>query len=221
MIFSSRLPWWERNALLEQSQLISRVGFDRHGRRLYHVWGSQWVGKARILSNSNSTKELRSYRLGYVDTPGNHSSNLTKGSGLGTMLYNFDAYQSFYLHVPAAHSQHQDGQAWDVCTHGSNGDFQHGLRLLVSRSLQTAWGLLERERSRSLFLKARSHEHHRRSWRYAFEDDRIGYVADVFVVLSIITDLICAALPAIFLRNLQISKKTKIGLSLLMGMGVM
>ena len=49
----------------------------------------------------------------------------------------------------------------------------------------------------------------------------IGYVADVFVVLSIITDLICAALPAIFLRNLQISKKTKIGLSLLMGMGVM
>ena len=49
----------------------------------------------------------------------------------------------------------------------------------------------------------------------------IGYIADVFLVLSIITDLICAALRAIFLRNLQFSKKTKIGLSLLTGMGVM
>lgn len=39
-------------------------------------------------------------------------------------------------------------------------------------------------------------------------------------VLSIITDLICAALPAIFLRNLQRSLKAKIGLCTLMGLGV-
>ena len=41
------------------------------------------------------------------------------------------------------------------------------------------------------------------------------------LVLSIITDLICAALPAIFLRNLQINLHTKIGLCVLMGLGIM
>ncbi len=40
-------------------------------------------------------------------------------------------------------------------------------------------------------------------------------------VLSVIADLICAALPIIFLRNLQINRRTKIGLCLLMGLGVM
>ncbi|KAF6228506.1 hypothetical protein HO133_008236 [Letharia lupina] len=39
-------------------------------------------------------------------------------------------------------------------------------------------------------------------------------------ILSIISDLILAALPAIFLRNLQIGLRTKVGLCLLMGLGV-
>lgn len=38
-------------------------------------------------------------------------------------------------------------------------------------------------------------------------------------VLSIVTDLVCAALPYIFLRNLQINRKTKIGLCILMSLG--
>lgn len=40
-------------------------------------------------------------------------------------------------------------------------------------------------------------------------------------VLSIVTDLVCAALPVIFLRDLQINRQTKIGLCTLMGLGVM
>ena len=40
-------------------------------------------------------------------------------------------------------------------------------------------------------------------------------------VLSIVTDLVCAALPCIFLRNVQINRKTKIGLCILMSLGVM
>ncbi|KAI4228422.1 MAG: hypothetical protein LQ349_006553 [Xanthoria aureola] len=39
-------------------------------------------------------------------------------------------------------------------------------------------------------------------------------------VLSIITDLICAAFPVFFLRGLQVSLRTKIGLCLLMGLGL-
>ncbi|CAD6579520.1 MAG: hypothetical protein ASARMPREDX12_009274 [Alectoria sarmentosa] len=39
-------------------------------------------------------------------------------------------------------------------------------------------------------------------------------------VLSVISDLILAALPAIFLRNIQIGLRTKVGLCLLMGLGV-
>ena len=39
-------------------------------------------------------------------------------------------------------------------------------------------------------------------------------------VLSAISDLILAALPAIFLRNLQISLRIKVGLCMLMGLGV-
>ena len=54
------------------------------------------------------------------------------------MLCNLDAYQSSYLHLPAANSEYQDDQVWDVYTHGINGDFQYGMRLLVSRSLETA-----------------------------------------------------------------------------------
>ncbi len=40
-------------------------------------------------------------------------------------------------------------------------------------------------------------------------------------VLSIITDLLCAAFPAIFLRGLQVKLRTKIALFTLMGLGVM
>ena len=40
-------------------------------------------------------------------------------------------------------------------------------------------------------------------------------------VLSVISDLVLAALPIIFLRNLQIGLRTKIGLCLLMGLGVL
>ena len=40
-------------------------------------------------------------------------------------------------------------------------------------------------------------------------------------VLSVISDLVLAALPIIFLRNLQIGLRTKIGLCLLMALGVL
>ena len=40
-------------------------------------------------------------------------------------------------------------------------------------------------------------------------------------VLSVISDLVLAALPAIFLRKLQISFRTKLGLCMLMGLGLM
>ncbi|KAI4287806.1 MAG: hypothetical protein L6R35_002937 [Caloplaca aegaea] len=39
-------------------------------------------------------------------------------------------------------------------------------------------------------------------------------------VLSIVTDLICAAFPVFFLRGLQVKVRTKVGLCLLMGMGL-
>lgn len=39
-------------------------------------------------------------------------------------------------------------------------------------------------------------------------------------ILSVISDLILAALPAIFLRNIQIGLRIKVGLCLLMGLGV-
>ncbi len=41
------------------------------------------------------------------------------------------------------------------------------------------------------------------------------------LVLSIISDLICAAFPILFLRNLQIKMRTKVALCTLMGLGVM
>ena len=41
------------------------------------------------------------------------------------------------------------------------------------------------------------------------------------LVLSIISDLICAAFPVLFLRNLQIKLRTKVALCALMGLGVM
>ena len=41
------------------------------------------------------------------------------------------------------------------------------------------------------------------------------------IVLSIITDLICAAFPIFFLRGLQVRLRTKIALCVLMGLGVM
>ena len=41
------------------------------------------------------------------------------------------------------------------------------------------------------------------------------------LVLSIISDLICAAFPVLFLRNLQIKMRTKVALCALMGLGVM
>lgn len=41
------------------------------------------------------------------------------------------------------------------------------------------------------------------------------------IVLSVIVDLVIAGLPIIFLRKLQISRRTKFGLCLLMGLGVM
>ena len=40
------------------------------------------------------------------------------------------------------------------------------------------------------------------------------------LVLSVVTDLICAAFPIIVLRNLQVKLSTKIGLCVLMGLGV-
>lgn len=46
-------------------------------------------------------------------------------------------------------------------------------------------------------------------------------VLTIDAVLSVISDLILAALPAIFLRNLQIGIRTKVGLCLLMGLGVL
>ncbi len=41
------------------------------------------------------------------------------------------------------------------------------------------------------------------------------------LVLSVISDLICAAFPVLFLRNLQIKMRTKVALCSLMGLGVM
>ena len=41
------------------------------------------------------------------------------------------------------------------------------------------------------------------------------------LVLSIISDLICAAFPILFLRNLQIKIRTKVALCALMGLGAM
>lgn len=53
---------------------------------------------------------------------------------------------------------------------------------------------------------------------YAFEH----VIAHIDIaVLSTISDLVLAALPAIFLRNLQISFRTKVALCMLMGLGVM
>ena len=41
------------------------------------------------------------------------------------------------------------------------------------------------------------------------------------LVLSIISDLTCAAFPVLFLRNLRIKMRTKVALCVLMGLGVM
>lgn len=40
------------------------------------------------------------------------------------------------------------------------------------------------------------------------------------LVLSVVSDLICAAFPIIVLRNLQVKMSTKVGLCILMGLGV-
>lgn len=50
---------------------------------------------------------------------------------------------------------------------------------------------------------------------------RWHYIDYCHAVLSIVTDLVCAALPCIFLRHVQINRKTKIGLCILMSLGVM
>lgn len=50
---------------------------------------------------------------------------------------------------------------------------------------------------------------------------KLGVLTIDAKVLSVISDLILAALPAIFLRNLQIGIRTKVGLCLLMGLGVL
>ena len=41
------------------------------------------------------------------------------------------------------------------------------------------------------------------------------------LVLSIITDIICATFPIFFLRNLRVRLRTKVALCLLMGLGIM
>ena len=40
-------------------------------------------------------------------------------------------------------------------------------------------------------------------------------------VLSAVTDLICAAFPVFFLRDLQVKFRVKLALCVLMGLGVM
>ena len=49
----------------------------------------------------------------------------------------------------------------------------------------------------------------------------IDLIELILVVLSIVTDLICAAFPIFFLRGLQVKLRTKIALCVLMGLGVM
>ena len=49
----------------------------------------------------------------------------------------------------------------------------------------------------------------------------LGILTTDAAVLSIIADLILAALPVIFLRNLQIGLRTKVCLCLLMGLGIL
>lgn len=51
-------------------------------------------------------------------------------------------------------------------------------------------------------------------------DHQIESVVIAQGILSVISDLILAALPAIFLRNLEIGLRTKVGLCLLMGLGI-
>lgn len=41
------------------------------------------------------------------------------------------------------------------------------------------------------------------------------------LVFSVVTDIICAAFPVFFLRNLQVKTRTKVALCSLMGLGVM
>ncbi|KAL6714771.1 hypothetical protein ACLMJK_008196 [Lecanora helva] len=49
---------------------------------------------------------------------------------------------------------------------------------------------------------------------------QVSHIVIAHGVLSVLTDLVCAALPAIFLRKIQINRRTKIGLCILMGLGV-
>ena len=185
---------------------MSRSVNHDHRRWLHHGGSSQRSRKTRILFDTITKEEFPSCRMGWLDPSLHHSL----------------PYQGFNLPVPAPDHWFTKSCERHVCTHWVYGSFQLRLCIFVYRSLPAVEGILGCGGQWVVFLESSGgvNSHCPR-----------GYAAHVVVkccfadysraVLSIFTDLVCAALPCIFLRNVQIGRKTKIGLCILMSLGVM
>lgn len=112
-----------------------------------------------------------------------------------------------------------------MCPYRFHGAFELDIRVPVPGRLPAIEGILGRERRRKVLFEPLGRVNHRRSRRcvsHALLEYRLSLTRlTVFKVLSIVTDLICAALPCSFLRHVNINKKTKVGLCILVGLGVM
>lgn len=129
--------------------LNQRPGHNYHGERFRHRRGYRWLGKTRILPDSNATEGFRSSRL----------------DRLRANLHYVHADQSLDLSLSTPHREYQDGHKGHVRIDRGNGSFQHDQRFPASWHLQAARCLVECEGPRNMFVETSIYEHHHCSRR--------------------------------------------------------
>ncbi len=141
--------------------------------------------------------------------------------GLDPDLHHPHVHQNFYLPIPPAHRGGQEIKNCVILIDRLLDTLLFGLCIPLPWHLQTFESVLGCGSRRHMLFGPSIREYHYCAGRLFPQTPPMALNMLTTVVLSIVSDLICAAFPILFLRNLQISIRTKIALFVLMGLGVM
>ena len=136
-------------------------------------------------------------------------------------LCDFDIHQDIDLLASSAHHDHQGFHQTTICRHLCPRSKQYSTKFVMDFPMYTAprQSLESKDAGKVLFQGSIGEDYHFSSKWVKLREPVARYLPPP--VVSIISDFFLSAFPILILRKVQINLRSKIGLCLLMGLGVM
>ena len=146
---------------------------------------------------------------------------------MDTDIYDSNVHENIYLLIPLSDSGYQSTQKAAHRCYSSFVNLSRGTKLVVASTMQSHQGRLGLYGPWELFYKTTTLEYHFGPWKlvfsiidFSFERRSLQLIWVFPPVISAISDFLLAAYPILILARVRISLRKKIGLCLLMSLGV-